>query len=160
MEEIVKAFTSPAWWVLAVLVSLIVNVASAYCKTPLDQLIAKVSATWKARFEKENNAFLTRALELAKSPEDANELFQEELRTRINYVTLYLYALVLFGMAMYLRQFAPTWDSLIGLVGIALLIGSLAFLSLGFSCIRGFRRAADLLRQAKQFQRDGIHELV
>ena len=160
MEEIVKAVTSPAWWVLAVLVGFMVNVASAYCKTPLDQLIAKVSARWKARVDKQGNAFLSRALELAKNPEDMAELFEEEVRTRINYVVSYLYATVLFGLAMYVRQFATTWDSLVGLAGLGMVIGSLAFLSLGFSCIRGMRRAADLLRQARQFQRDGIHELV
>ena len=49
MDEILNSFSSPAWWFSAVFLAVLVNVVSAYLKSPIDKLFSKVFATWRSR---------------------------------------------------------------------------------------------------------------
>jgi hypothetical protein len=49
MQEVWNAFSSPSWWVLAVFVSLLVNLGSAYLKAPIDSLLSSLFKAWRER---------------------------------------------------------------------------------------------------------------
>ncbi len=49
MEETWKTLTSPAWWVTAVLFGLLVNLCSAYLKSPLDRIGGQIWSSWNSR---------------------------------------------------------------------------------------------------------------
>ena len=49
MDEIIKSFQSPAWWVCVVIVSFIVNVLAAYAKSLFDRMGARLSGRLRIR---------------------------------------------------------------------------------------------------------------
>ena len=51
MEEIKGYLASPGWWFTAIAMGLLVNLASAYLKRPLDAWLSGVSTRWRARSE-------------------------------------------------------------------------------------------------------------
>ncbi|MBI3174938.1 MAG: hypothetical protein HYZ25_14530 [Chloroflexi bacterium] len=53
MIEILGNLNSPAWWFTAVVVAIIINLASSYLKEPLDNSLSKVSSWWRFRSEKQ-----------------------------------------------------------------------------------------------------------
>ena len=52
MEKFIAEVSSVYFWLGVVLVGLIINLASAYVKQPIDRVFGKVNQTWKARAEK------------------------------------------------------------------------------------------------------------
>ena len=52
MEEILKTVSSPGWWITAVLFGIVINLASAYLKGPLDRIGGSLSSSWRNRNEK------------------------------------------------------------------------------------------------------------
>ena len=51
MDEILKTITSPSWWIGVVGVSFVVNILSAYAKSPFDSLLGSISRHWQQRSE-------------------------------------------------------------------------------------------------------------
>ena len=49
MDDFLKSLASPSWWIGVVLVSLLINLASAYIKSPLDAFLSNVSRRWSER---------------------------------------------------------------------------------------------------------------
>lgn len=69
MEEIRSSFSSPAWWFSAVFLAILVNVLSAYLKSPIDKLLSKISATWRNRNEAARAKYLEKLNQVAASSE-------------------------------------------------------------------------------------------
>jgi hypothetical protein len=88
MEEIWKAVTSPAWWMLTMVASLLVNLASSYCKEWADTYLGKRSEKRRQEADK-RNAQRLRELDHA-SRTDASFQFacHMETRARLRYVGL------------------------------------------------------------------------
>ena len=49
MRSLVEQTASPAWWIGVVLVGIIINLVSAYCKRPIDRLLGALSTKWATR---------------------------------------------------------------------------------------------------------------
>lgn len=52
MKEILDSISSPAWIFSTVLVALLVNIVSAYLKSPIDRFLSKVNTAWRNRTAK------------------------------------------------------------------------------------------------------------
>lgn len=49
MDEILGYLTSPGWWFSVVAAGLVINLAAAYIKQPIDAALTGVSGRWRAR---------------------------------------------------------------------------------------------------------------
>jgi hypothetical protein len=49
MRSLVEQMSSPAWWIGVVLVGIIINLVSAYCKGPIDRILGALSTRWATR---------------------------------------------------------------------------------------------------------------
>ena len=61
MEEFSKSLASPYWWLSTVIVGILINLASAYIKRPIDRLFSRISVAWRNRSE-QRRAEYTREL--------------------------------------------------------------------------------------------------
>ena len=51
MTELLNNLSSVGWWISVVLVGLLINLVSAYIKSPIDKLGSKLSSAWRHRTE-------------------------------------------------------------------------------------------------------------
>ena len=49
MDEILKSFSSPAWWFSAVIVALVINIISSYLKPQFDRFFSSIFISWRNR---------------------------------------------------------------------------------------------------------------
>lgn len=49
MEKLLNDFSSPSWWIGIVLVTIVLNIASAYLKPRIDSALLRSSGWWRAR---------------------------------------------------------------------------------------------------------------
>lgn len=52
MEELLKTISSLSWWIGVVAVGFLLNLLSAYAKSPLDSLLSRISQGWQQRSER------------------------------------------------------------------------------------------------------------
>lgn len=52
MDELLKTITSISWWVGVVIVGFLLNLLSAYAKSPLDAFLGGISRSWQRRSER------------------------------------------------------------------------------------------------------------
>lgn len=56
MDELWGNLTSPYWWLSVVLVSVLINLASAYLKSAIDRLFSRIFSAWRARSDQRQAA--------------------------------------------------------------------------------------------------------
>lgn len=125
MEEFINSLSSPSWWMGVVIVGVIINVASAYLKKPIDLLLSKVSSSWRAR----QTAAVEKRNALVESlRNDSNLLLlysMSENRYRIRSVGFLLLAFAIFFMSTFAigvsdvsAIFGSIFSLFIGLMGL------------------------------------------
>lgn len=82
MDEIRNSFSSPAWWFSAVFLAIVVNVLSAYLKSPIDKLLSKISTTWRNRNEAARAQYLQKVNEVQNDHELQTAMLLEALSLR------------------------------------------------------------------------------
>ena len=65
LEKFAIDLSSPYWWASVVVVGLVVNIVSAYLKSPLDRIFGSVSHRWKAKTERQKEELESDATLLA-----------------------------------------------------------------------------------------------
>lgn len=52
MNELVKTITSTSWWIGVIGVGFVLNLLTAYAKSPIDRLLGSISRGWQLRSER------------------------------------------------------------------------------------------------------------
>lgn len=102
MEEFTKNLSSISWWFGVVAVGLVVNVASAYLKAPLDKILSTISDSWNSRSQRAREARAERVRQVRESDRQLQLLIAEELRDRlraVNHMLLAVFILLTYVMA-------------------------------------------------------------
>jgi len=53
MNELIQTLSSPVWWFSVVIVGILINLVSAYLKSPIDSRLSKISTWWRQRTEQQ-----------------------------------------------------------------------------------------------------------
>ena len=99
MDDLLKFLTSPSWWIGVVLVSLLINLASAYIKSPLDGFLSNVSRRWSERSARSKQKRAALVASLAADKHKQLLYLAEESRCRFRellWVALAIFLLVAF----------------------------------------------------------------
>ena len=100
MDEFAKTITSLSWWLGVVLVGILLNVISAYLKSPLDKFFSSISKRWRTRSEIARLQRERLIAELRENPTRQALLLEEENRYRLRGI---VYALAtVFNLILYL----------------------------------------------------------
>jgi hypothetical protein len=67
-EELLKAFASPTWWILTVVVGLLLNVVAPFITRGVESFWQKYSQARQSEVARKSEAFTRRSAELASSP--------------------------------------------------------------------------------------------
>jgi hypothetical protein len=80
MREFVTNVYSPSWWIGVVLVSFLINLASAYAKPSLDRLWARYSARRRSQLEQNREKLDRQFADIMSTPDGIVLLSVDELR--------------------------------------------------------------------------------
>jgi hypothetical protein len=83
MDKFLADASTAYWWITAVLVGLVINLASAYIKNPIDRVAASLSGRWRARTEGLRKARSLHVEYLKAHPESRAEFRAMEARIRL-----------------------------------------------------------------------------
>jgi len=141
MDELLKNLASPSWWIGVVLLSVALNLVSAYLKAPLDRALARLSQRKRAKFVEEQK--------------EIGAILEKALKLKDGIVLLAIEELKLFILGFLLIILCLTFLTFIGKLGtslliqIAMLLLTLGFVLLIFVCIR---RATKLAEARKWYE--------
>ena len=100
MDEFSKSISSLSWWLGVVVVGILLNIISAYLKSPLDRLFSGVSGWWRTRSDVERSKRAAAIAKLSGNFEEQIVLAHTETRHRLRGT---LFALVtVFMLVLYL----------------------------------------------------------
>jgi hypothetical protein len=145
MNEFLQNIAAPSWWVSVVVVSFLINLASAYAKPLIDRTLAGLSAHRRRRFEQSKRA-LTQQLQAVEAMADGLVLLElEELKLALAAgLCISLSILVLLVVSL-----SPTIAPQLGDTAPLLLLIPL-LLIVALFCLRVAMSKAALLRLAKE----------
>ena len=112
MEEFAKNLSSLSWWLGVVAVGLVLNVASAYLKTPLDNALSAISTRWNSRSRRLREAREARINQVVESDRHLQLLIADELRDRLRAVHTTLLAVFLILFYVFVRIRVPSAEAL------------------------------------------------
>jgi hypothetical protein len=153
MHSVLDNFSSPAWWISVVIVSILTSIIAAYMKPLLDRGGSRFSARWRDRIA-QNAAARSHAIELLRgSSHEQVMLAFAEIRARLSTLYLFLFS---FGFATFLTLFQvlsvefrlPPSASKALLTGGAF-VGLITTLAAGWALREAFTRE-NLLREARR----------
>lgn len=84
MDELRKMLASPAFWLVTVGLTLLLNIAAAYLKRHVDRLGAVLSRRWAARSDESRARRDARIAEFARDPQARTEAVIRTIRLRID----------------------------------------------------------------------------
>ena len=149
MNEFLQNIGSPSWWVGVVVVSFIINLASAYSKPLIDRTLAGLSESRRRKLER-SKLELARQLQAVEATADGVVLLSlEELKLVLAAVLCTsLSVLVLVWFSPPITNLPQPSDTRIGLPLEILLLIPILLVGALF-CMRAARNKADLLQLAK-----------
>ena len=103
VDEFIKNLGSGYWWISVVVVGLLINLVSAYLKTPLDGFMVRTWGWWRDRSAKRRERFERHASALSNDPHRQLIYLGMEMRGRMQSAQFWLMALMLISFAIYLR---------------------------------------------------------
>ena len=83
VDKFLTDVSTAYWWITAVLVGLVINLASAYMKAPIDRVAAWLSGRWRARTAALRSARQLHVAFLRDHPESRPEFRAMEARLRL-----------------------------------------------------------------------------
>jgi hypothetical protein len=93
METILTELAKPAFWAFSVVLAIVINLASAYLKNPLDSTLSSISSRWRTRTAARRRRWSDRIDRLAASEAERHEERMQEIRERFHAVALTLLAI-------------------------------------------------------------------
>lgn len=148
MNELIQMLKSPTWWFSVVVVGIIINLVSAYVKSPIDENLSKISTWWRKRTDKQKKELNAVIENLSKNEHEQVMTAVDDLRERIRSIHLLIFGIFIMLAANELDVLLPN--------NAAVQIGSLAFASvcyflsfLSFNNARMFKRKLNLSRKEK-----------
>lgn len=102
MEEIVRNLSSLSWWFGVVIVGIVLNIASAYLKSPIDKGISQLSRKWQERSERSLRARQAKIAELRSSQQAQSLLIAEEMRNRLRHLSMVIFSLLFLVLHIYI----------------------------------------------------------
>src|SRR5687768_1972444 len=99
------------WWMSVVLVGVLINLASAYLKTPLDAILSKVSNRWRLRSEAQRVQRMKAIQALRADLHEQTLMSLSEIGSRVNAV-VYLVLALLFFIFVIIANVSPVEDVL------------------------------------------------
>jgi hypothetical protein len=142
MKEFLTQVGSVYWWMSVVAVGIIINLASAYLKYPMDRYLSTVSVRWRNKSEVRKAEWLRKVRELRADPTEQYMFGIEELRLRLQSFWDVLWGFlgcivaVLVGDPGNLFGTAPLWNRVVGWV--IMLVSSLKLFHGVWSHYRAF----------------------
>ena len=149
MRSLVDQMSSPAWWIGVVIVGILINLVSAYCKGPIDRLLGALSTKWATRSAVLRNESADRITLMTVSAEARTMARFEVLLSRV-WAVLFFQVSTFFGVLAalgFFRQRVGIWAAgfLITLTVLgalhALMRGSARFAELAASSRKGHTAA-------------------
>lgn len=159
-EDILDKFLADAstayWWISAVVVGLLINLASAYLKDPIDRTAASLSNRWRTRTAARKETRRLHVVHLRDHPESRSEFRAMEARLRLkglhemarSCLLLILVTLLLVSFIYKPRPMASVWTEYL-LQGVTVLAFLLFFVSVT-SATTNFGLANDCERQLRE----------
>jgi hypothetical protein len=92
MDAFIKDLGFLNWWIGVVIVGIIINLLSAYLKSPTDKILSGFSKWWATRTEKERKARTLRIQKLIDNPDEQIFALIEALHVRVRAVFFALIA--------------------------------------------------------------------
>jgi hypothetical protein len=161
MDDFVKAASTSSWWIGVVVVGIVLNLISAYAKSPLDWLLNAMSSSWRARTDKARQAHEERVAKLAGNTSLQLFTLAEESRWRFRMIALLLLSVLGLSAAqgIHLEQSpdfpdflrVPSVPRMAGVIG-GILVAYIA-MALSFRC--QFRATECMRAVADAKRRDG-----
>lgn len=134
MEEFIKSLSSPSWWIGVVIVGIVINIASAYLKNPIDKVLIHTSSSWRIR-RTESLEKRKALIELLKTDSELLILYaMSENRFRIRCIGFILIGFLAFYMSTSIIWQFSNIAAIVGLI--CCLIMTLAGLSDQASAMR------------------------
>ena len=103
MESVFSDFLKPSFWVVTVLVARLVNLLSAYIKTPIDNFLSSISTRWKNRTLASHAIWQKRITDIATNAEERAHQRHSETSDRLKGVHLFCFAIVYFLLGVLVR---------------------------------------------------------
>ncbi len=100
MESVRDLLTSPAFWIGAVIVGMLVNIVAAYLKTRLDSTFSLISHRWAERSDKSRLERAARIRFLSSSPNEQMNARFREMRNRIYAIEFFLFSVIFVASAI------------------------------------------------------------
>ncbi len=100
MDELIKQFQKPEWWISVVVVGLLINIISDYLKPTLDSFFARFSSKVRQTSERQKLVFESDVQNLINNPEQLTSLKLETLRLNIRAILLIVVCLMLDKLPM------------------------------------------------------------
>jgi hypothetical protein len=104
MDDFMKNATTLSWWLGVVLVGVVLNLFSAYIKSPLDDFLARMSTWWASRSAAAARSRAKQILELNADPMKQLLLLADEARARHSSTFFLLFAIMLLAISVYLYE--------------------------------------------------------
>ena len=103
MDEFLKNLASVGWWLGVVFVGIVLNVFSAYLKSPIDALLSRLFATWSKRSQSAREKHLTAVAALCRSEQLQIMVLVDANRYRLNALLHLAFGLFFLASAEYMR---------------------------------------------------------
>jgi hypothetical protein len=148
IDKISQDFTSFNWWISVVAVGIIVHLAAAYLKAPIDRCLSAMSRTWATRSARRRRDREARIQRLRASPAEQALASMEALHIRVRGLLLILLGFIVLTFAVSIPRggYGFTRDAY-SLIGIAL---SLFVVAYGFNdWVEAARRQGEV-REARE----------
>ena len=111
MDEFSKNLSSLSWWLGVVVVGLLLNIASAYLKAPLDRILSAMSTSWNLRSETLRASRDAQIKLVRESDRELQLLIAEELRDRLRAIHTTLLAVFFILFYVFIRVRVPSADA-------------------------------------------------
>lgn len=108
MDEFYQNLSSLGWWLGVVAVGLVLNIVSAYLKTPFDRLFSAASSRWSRRSELARTEEAKRIALLRDDQEARNLHLAEEFRCRLRHLGMLLLAVFVLLLYVMIRIRVPS----------------------------------------------------
>jgi hypothetical protein len=82
MTELINNLSSVSWWIGVVIVGVLINLVSAYIKSPIDKLGSKLSSAWRNRSERSTRRLIAAVNAAVEDPSNLAHLQFRALSNR------------------------------------------------------------------------------
>ncbi|RCS42308.1 hypothetical protein DTL42_19410 [Bremerella cremea] len=146
MDELAKLITTPAWWISTVIIAFLVNIAAAYAKPLIDNLVATWSTKRRERLEEEKKREDAVVLYLIDNPIRLIDVRTDATYTTLRMILSLTLAVLLASFLRFLQKYLQLYYFIDGTVA------GIYFVCM-VDALRHFRRFRGLRRIIDEYTR-------